>query len=74
MLAPTPSQRIVRTCTPINWGGNLVVSITQLVTPKYQASVQHAFEKLDYGCRFSLWRLFYEKEYLKQEREAVQNG
>lgn len=66
-----PGERIERSCKPVVWFGNLSVSVMQLIDPKFQNPTQRTFDKFDYGCRFSLWRLFFEKEYLKElERKA----
>lgn len=72
-IADGPEERMARSCKPVVWTGNLTVSLTLLMFPKYQDSVQTAFDKFDYGCRYSLWRLFYEREYLKQ-LELEKNG
>lgn len=74
-------DRIVRSCKPVVWFGNLSVSVVQLIDPDYQDAAQEAFDRMDYGCRYSIWRLLYEKEYLKDleekqkaEAEGVTNG
>lgn len=74
ILGDGPEQRIERSCKPAVWLGNLSVSIVQLIDPKYQDKTQAAFDSFDYGCRFSVWRLFYEKEYLKSLEEAENNN
>lgn len=76
ILGDGPEQRIERSCKPTVWLGNVSVSFVQLVSPKFQDKAQEAFDKFDYGCRFSVWRLFYEKEYLKnlEESEESVNG
>ena len=69
-LGNGPEQRIERSCKPVVWMGNVSVSIVQLISYKYQDKAQAAFDGFDYGCRFSVWRLFYEKEYLRSLEEA----
>lgn len=64
-LASDSQVRIERVCHPVVWGGNVAVSVTSLTFNDSQDSVQEAFNNLDYGCRFTVWRLFYEKEYLE---------
>lgn len=66
-VAPGGEQRIIRTCEPVNWAGNLTVSIGQLIFPEYQDSVQEFFDKGNYSCRFVVWRLIYEDRYLDEE-------
>lgn len=58
-----PLTRIDRACSPINWAGNVTVSLTALTVPKYQDDMQKWFTKFDYGCQYTIWRLFYQKEY-----------
>ncbi len=58
-------QRIERTCAPIGWMGNVTVSLAALVTPNYQKPVQRWFDKFTYGCQYTVWRLFYQDDYLK---------
>lgn len=58
-------QRIERTCAPIGWMGNVTVSLAALVTPNYQKPVQKWFDKFTYGCQYTVWRLFYQDDYLK---------
>lgn len=63
VLAGTPTKRIERVCRPIGWGGNVVTSLAALVLPSQQKNVQGWFDKLEYGCRYTTWRLFYQDEY-----------
>lgn len=58
-----PSERIQRTCAPITWAGNVTVSLSALVVPSYQQGTQRWFDKFGYGCEYTIWRLFYQKQY-----------
>lgn len=71
-LGGTPSDRMHRTCSPISWVGNVVTSITALTAPSWQTNVQYSFDKAAYGCEYTLWRLFYQEEYLKSQ--TVEKG
>lgn len=62
-LAPNPDTRIERACSPVTWGGNVATSLAALTTPAFQVSVQQGMDKLDYGCQYAIWRLFYQKQY-----------
>ncbi|WP_018234317.1 hypothetical protein [Thioalkalivibrio thiocyanodenitrificans] len=68
-LAPDSSTRIERACAPIEWTGNLAVSVTALTVPDGQVTVRESFEKLDYGCQYTLWRAFYERDYIDAMKE-----
>ena len=63
LLAPGPMARIDRTCTPLQWAGSGIVSLTALTAPKYEIDVQDGTHRVVYGCRYSLWRLFSQKNY-----------
>lgn len=63
LLAPNPTLRINRACRPLHWGSSGLVSLTALTAPKYEASVQNGGNRVVYGCEYSLWRLFYQKQY-----------
>lgn len=62
-VAGTPTDRIDHFCRPISWTGNVVVSMSALVLPKSQTTVQGYFDKVDYGCQYMTWRLFYQSDY-----------
>lgn len=61
--ASTPSSRIENACRPIGWGGNVVVSLSALALPDQQTTVQGWFKKIEYGCQYTVWRLFFEDTY-----------
>lgn len=71
MLATTPESRMERACRPVQWTGNVTVSLTNLTVPQWQAQVQDLFDRGEYGCQYSLWRLFYESEYKAAAAEGV---
>lgn len=64
MIASTPTKRIERTCQPVLWVGNIAESVALLFgSNSGKNSVTNSFESADYACRYSVWRLFYGKEY-----------
>lgn len=63
LIATTPTRRIENACAPVGWGGNVITSLSALVLPKQQGTIQGWFDKLEYGCRYTTWRLFYQDEY-----------
>jgi len=63
-IASDPAERMDRACRPVEWSGNMAVSLVALTYPSGQHRTQTAFDNLDYGCQYSLWRLFYESDYL----------
>lgn len=73
-IAPDPMVRIERACKPVEWTGNLAVSITALTIDSATTGTRQAFENLTYGCEYSIWRLFYEEEYAKAAPETWEGG
>lgn len=62
-IAGTPEKRIENACRPIGWGGNVITSLSALVMPNQQQATQSWFNKMEYGCRYLTWRLFYQDAY-----------
>jgi hypothetical protein len=78
-MSSNPSIRIERTCKPLAWTGNIITSLTALAVPSQQQRVQKWSRKLDYGCQYTLWRLFYQDRYNQylqelQKKNAVAPG
>lgn len=65
VLATSHDERIERTCQPTLWLGNITTSLVALTVPDYQDQVERAFDSIDYACRYTVWRLIYEDDYLK---------
>lgn len=63
ILATTPTKRIEHACRPIHWVGNVITSGAALAVPTQQQTIQRWFDKLEYGCQYTTWRLFYQEEY-----------
>ena len=63
LLAPDASMRINRVCRPLHWASSGVVSLTALTVPKYEADARDGGNRVVYGCEYSIWRLFYQKDY-----------
>jgi hypothetical protein len=59
----TPAQRLENACAPVGWVGNGTTSLASLVLPAQQTKVQGWFDKVEYGCEYVAWRLFYQKAY-----------
>lgn len=74
VFSSDPSERITRTCKPVAWVGNAATSVAALTSPTYQRSVDGWFKGLDYGCRYSVWRMFYQEEYSAWEQDNKDPG
>jgi len=68
LLAAKPELRIERVCRPIQWSQNVAESIIGLTLPRLVTSVTESFGRVEYGCQYSVWRLFYEKKYIEEQR------
>lgn len=64
-ISASPTERLERVCKPVGWSGNVVVSVSALVLPAQQKTVQGWFDKIEYGCRYTAWRLLYQSEWNK---------
>ncbi|GAB6035407.1 hypothetical protein [Galenea microaerophila] len=71
VLPADPSERFERGCKPIQWVGGAGVAVMEIVHKPWAKSVQNAVDKTDYTCRYTLWSLFYKKEY--QQWKALQD-
>lgn len=69
-IAPIPANRIERVCEPINWVGNIATTTTALTTEGHTATSVRWSDKLNYSCKYMVWRLFYQEAYNK----AVEAG
>lgn len=65
-LSTDGGERMTRACMPISWVGNVTTSLTSIAIPAWEEKSETAFKKATYSCEFTLWRLFYEKDYLKE--------
>jgi len=69
--ASSPSIRIENACRPIGWSGNVIVSLSALAMPAHQTKVQGWFNSIEYGCQYTVWRLFYQEAYNKWREESM---
>lgn len=78
-VVTSPKERMERTCAPVVWTGKIGVSMAMLAdtSEKSAKSTADWFEGANYGCQYTLWRLFYEDEWKKEtarqaaEQEAI---
>jgi hypothetical protein len=75
----SPMERLERTCAPATWMGKAGTSIAMLADDSERSvgPVRDAFVRMNYGCKFTLWRVFYEDDWKRAqaaesaEREAL---
>ncbi len=78
-VVTSAKERMERTCAPVVWTGKVGVSIAMLADTSEKAAKSTAdwFDGANYGCQYTLWRLFYEDDWKKEgarqaaEQEAI---
>lgn len=71
LLESTPNARLVKTCAPVRWTGNIMGSIAALTdSDKLTERISAGTDDFDYGCQFTIWRLMYGKEYANGAQAA----
>lgn len=75
----SPIERLERTCAPTTWIGKFSTSVAMLAddSERSVAPIRETFVRMNYGCKFTLWRVFYEDDWKRAqaaeqaEREAL---
>lgn len=67
LITPSPAERINKACAPIIWAGEIVESVAMFSGAGLADSVRESSRSIDYGCRFTVWRFFYEKDWAEQQ-------
>ncbi|AOV18780.1 hypothetical protein BJI67_16200 (plasmid) [Acidihalobacter aeolianus] len=72
IIGSTPTERITRACMPVPWTANLSVSILELIKADSDvAPTTSWFQSANYGCEFTLWRLFYQNDYNTAQKSKL---
>ena len=74
LLASSPRDRLDRACRPVDWGGNILVSLSALFSADNIPAIQKFIANTDYSCQYTLWRLFYEDDFKQALRKKQQKG
>jgi hypothetical protein len=72
LFSNNPYTRLDRACKPIEKTGNVTTSVALMFSQKAAQATNKTFMHIDYGCEFTLWRLFYEKDWKEQELKDAQ--
>ena len=59
-LPSDPQVRMDRTCIPVSYIDKGATAAMQLVDAGWGEGTHEFFENIHYGCRFVVWRVFYE--------------
>jgi len=60
-----PRARIDRACLPVTFADSLLVAVVQVIHEPYAMGAHEMMLSVEYGCKFTVWKSFYE------EREAA---
>jgi hypothetical protein len=65
----SPAERLERSCAPTIWVGKLSTSVAMLADDSggSVAPMRDWFERTNYGCKFTLWRVFYEEDWKRSQ-------
>lgn len=63
LITTDPQKRIDRFCVPVEYTDRAATSGMQLLDASWGASTHKFFENIQYGCRFVVWKMFYEEEW-----------
>jgi len=67
-VSSDPQVRMDRTCVPVEYMDKAGTGGMQLVDPVWGQATHKFFENMQYGCRFVVWRVFYEDEWKKAQQ------
>lgn len=73
-IVTSPKERMERACAPVVWTGKIGVSMAMLADTSERAAktTSEWFEGANYGCQFTLWRLFYEDDWKKESARLAE--
>ncbi len=71
LIASGNDERISRACRPVEWGGTIVASLTDIVLPEYSFKVDDWTSSIVFSCEYTVWRLFFEDAYLEQQNSTI---
>jgi len=71
-VVTSAKERMERACAPVTWVGKIGVSFAMLADSSEKSAkvTSDWFEGANYGCQFTLWRVFYEDDW-KKERARI---
>lgn len=72
-VVTSPHERLQKTCAPVTWTGKLGVSFAMLTADSETSArhVQNWFDGATYGCEYTVWRLFWEEDWKKEQARVA---
>jgi hypothetical protein len=68
-ITSNPETRMDRTCVPIKYMDKAGTAGMQLFNADWGLPTHEFFEKVNYGCRFIVWRVFYADDWNKAQAQ-----
>lgn len=59
-----PRTRIDRACVPVTFADSLLVAVVQVIHEPYAMGAHEMMLSVEYGCKFTVWKTFYEEREL----------
>ena len=76
LVTTDPERRMERTCVPMAFAEKAATAGMVLIDDEWAQSTHELFTKWHYGCKFIVWRMFYEEDWNKtpdqDKRDAIQ--
>ncbi len=75
-ITTDPQVRMDRSCVPVSIVDKAATSGMMLLNDGWATGTHKLFEEAHYGCRFIIWRMFYEEDWQKarQAQQAAQQA
>lgn len=68
-VSTDPQVRMDRTCAPVEYMDKAGSGAMQLIDPGWGHATHIFFENMQYGCRFVVWRVFYEEDWKRAQQQ-----
>ncbi len=60
LVTSSPQARIDRGCAPATLADKILVAVVQVIHEPFAEDAHEMMLHFEYGCRFTLWKVFYE--------------
>lgn len=74
LITTDPQSRMDRTCVPVEYAKRASTAALLLVNDEWAQGSDKMFNELLYGCRFVIWRMFYESDWDKSTEAEKRNA
>ena len=74
LITTDPQARMDRTCIPVDYAKRATTAGLLLVNDEWSQESDKLFDKWLYGCKFVIWRMFYESDWDKSTEAEKRNA